>query len=303
MEIPGKLYKYMGFNINTLKWLVKNEVFYQNPQNFNDPLDCNPSIINNLEVGALDYLCEHLINVSRGEKSAEKEMNSLRYNYSEHGDITIKDSEAQKGYIWGVNLKIESLLFEEFTSNGVLSLTENWKSPLMWSHYADYHKGICIEYDIQNGTLNNSTAPFQVNYNGARGILTSDIYNWKISNSADAENRVREVFFLSKAPEWEYESEWRCVSGEVGVHFSAFPISAVYFGMQCEQPVVSTLVKLFDNIKPIDFYIVKPNRNSFDLYREDIDKEYIAAFPIQESPYQIFKDIGRPLSNPLKKSR
>lgn len=41
-------------------------------------------------------------------------------------------------------------LDSELGNEGVLTLSATWKSGLMWSHYADEHRGICIEYDTRD---------------------------------------------------------------------------------------------------------------------------------------------------------
>ena len=38
----------------------------------------------------------------------------------------------------------------------ILSLTHDRESKLMYSHYADSHKGICVEYEIELNNLENS---------------------------------------------------------------------------------------------------------------------------------------------------
>src|SRR5437879_3144630 len=34
------------------------------------------------------------------------------------------------------------------TNNGVLCLSRSWNHILMWSHYGDKHKGICLGFDV-----------------------------------------------------------------------------------------------------------------------------------------------------------
>ena len=37
---------------------------------------------------------------------------------------------------------------------GVLCFCEEWHNPLMWSHYADKHRGICLGFDVAEDFLN-----------------------------------------------------------------------------------------------------------------------------------------------------
>jgi len=34
------------------------------------------------------------------------------------------------------------------SETGLLCFSGNWTSPLLWGHYADSHKGICIGFDL-----------------------------------------------------------------------------------------------------------------------------------------------------------
>ena len=34
---------------------------------------------------------------------------------------------------------------------GILCFSLNWTSLLLWAHYADNHKGICLGFDLQDG--------------------------------------------------------------------------------------------------------------------------------------------------------
>ncbi|MDW9570209.1 DUF2971 domain-containing protein [Sinorhizobium meliloti] len=31
---------------------------------------------------------------------------------------------------------------------GIVCLSDNWQHPMMWSHYADRHRGICLAFDV-----------------------------------------------------------------------------------------------------------------------------------------------------------
>jgi hypothetical protein len=43
---------------------------------------------------------------------------------------------------------LEHTRLESFESYGVSCFSESWNSILMWSHYADRHKGICLGFDV-----------------------------------------------------------------------------------------------------------------------------------------------------------
>ena len=58
---PDKLYKYAAFNTYSLRLLSEGEAFYSNPKNFNDPLDCNPTINIDTDIKEIEALLSHMI--------------------------------------------------------------------------------------------------------------------------------------------------------------------------------------------------------------------------------------------------
>lgn len=103
----------------------------------------------------------------------------------------------------------------------------------MWSHYADEHRGICIEYDTRD---QNHPRLDQINYKAPRAVKTSDLWRWKARNDDKAKKRVIDTYFYSKSSEWRYEKEWRDVSEKSGVKGVPFRITALLFGLRWDFP-------------------------------------------------------------------
>src|SRR3546814_4067144 len=101
------------------------------------------------------------------------------------------------------------MLRHEVAKRGILSLAERWNCPLMWSHYAQQHEGVCLEFSTPENVARNL---LRVRYGADRSIPLSELYAWKVEHNADARERVLNLAFLSKAQAWEYEREWRILS-------------------------------------------------------------------------------------------
>lgn len=101
-----------------------------------------------------------------------------------------KDSDSE----WANNLTYEELAKSFFLFHGVISFTETRSNLLMWSHYADKHSGLVIEFDTNNKFFENAK---RVRYNNVRPPQI---------NSDD----IEELFFI-KSDEWIYEKEFRIV--------------------------------------------------------------------------------------------
>jgi hypothetical protein len=94
----------------------------------------------------------------------------------------------------------------------VCSFSETQYSIIMWSHYADQHRGFCIEYETE------SLPPEHL----LLRMLYPVIYSKKLFDGtkyyrAALENKQGfNILFptlaaLHKSPEWKYEKEWRLV--------------------------------------------------------------------------------------------
>ena len=47
-----------------------------------------------------------------------------------------------------------NFLKEEISSDkGIVSFSENWTNPLLWAHYADCHRGLCLGFDVSDSHL------------------------------------------------------------------------------------------------------------------------------------------------------
>lgn len=75
---------------------------------------------------------------------------------------------------------------------GLICFCEHWHNPLLWSHYADKHRGMCLGFDVDDRGLR------AVKYVGER----SDLKMPPNKESAD------ELLF-TKYRDWQYEEEWR----------------------------------------------------------------------------------------------
>lgn len=118
----------------------------------------------------------------------------------------------------------------------VVSLSTEYDNRLMWAHYANDHKGFCIEYDFN--TVKGSdicSCVFPVVYSRIRPK-----YLWRAAFSAKSqdEKAAFEALMLSlltKDDVWSYEREWRILvsAGRHGSEISAPPISCIYLGALC----------------------------------------------------------------------
>lgn len=84
-------------------------------------------------------------------------------------------------------------------NRGVLCFSKTWRSPVMWSHYADRHHGFCLGFDTQDQFLHN------VQYLPRRVVL-----DWERFELDDKyAQRSMDLFVSTKFSHWRYEKEVR----------------------------------------------------------------------------------------------
>lgn len=289
-EIPKYLYKYREFNENTLTMIHRSEAFYADPMTFNDPLDTKPTIqidADHDQHSLEEFFCKWLSGTPKDEE-AEKEAKSkifeLKYsarNYKHRNH----NSEAEY-YIALLKNELKVLLYKEISELGVFSLSEKWDSPLMWSHYAKQHHGLCFEYDMTN---HGYTIIQPVEYSGSRIIKISDLIDWKLKSSKPARQKILNASFFTKAPEWSYECEWRDINEGRGVTLSSkAKISSIYFGSRCNSAVIATVIMLYSALKnnSTKFYQISLSEDDFKLIPRAIDEKEIQRSAIQQSLYE-----------------
>ena len=167
--------------------------------------------------------------------------------------------------------------------------SETYKNNLMWAHYANSHKGICIEYDICKLTDKNLIKQFfPVHYLKRREMFASvEALMEHAEGNAELEAlRDAKGIFLSKSDVWKYEKEWRIchMNHELNKDkFKKIPfdcISAIYMGIRIEGKDIEKVKENLNNynnkqvrniIDRIKLYKMKmPSDNSYNLTSEEV---------------------------------
>lgn len=87
---------------------------------------------------------------------------------------------------------------------GLICFSDNWRSPVMWAHYADKHHGICLGFDLPDDPPKHR----RVDYNPKRLRFVLD--HTKRLGGLDA--TFIEAMCFTKASEWSYEREYRVLA-------------------------------------------------------------------------------------------
>jgi Protein of unknown function (DUF2971). len=226
-------------------------------------------------------------NRGAAESAIQTEIDRIAYFATDH-DGNQDPGAYDESFSYNLGEEIKRLLRQDLGLKGVLSLSENWNEPLMWSHYAAQHQGICIEYQTTGFEVKRLKA---VNYNASRSIRAHDLYLWKCRGDDRAESRVFETYFYAKAPQWTYEKEWRDISDTAGSNASHFDLTAIHFGMRTDYVWKWILAKALHLDKHIALYNVFADEKSFKLNRQEMDRDEIERRGIDKPAFRVFAEF------------
>lgn len=134
----------------------------------------------------------------------------------------------------------------------------------MWSHYANYHKGICLEFD-EDLLMDNYMRSFAVDYKQEQQKYAA-FYPDEVS-----EEHLK--VYYTKHQSWAYEKEvriiHRTIEGSNGNYpFNKKALTGIYFGSKCPNRTVFHYMRLcFENgFKHIKFYMMElANQGHYEL--------------------------------------
>lgn len=288
MKPPEKLYKYCSINPNSLRAIVRSQVFHPPPVQFNDPLDCNPSLELDISAHQLETLLRKML-ADEGilDGDIQHEIDKIAY-FTVDPELSDNGPAFDEAYSFQLGEEIKRFLRKDHGLKGVLALSERWDEPLMWSHYAAQHQGICIEYKTSGFPIERLKP---VNYNAPRALRAHDIFRWKCHGDAQAEQRVFDTYFYSKAPQWSYEVEWRDIADKAGVNPSHVELTAIHLGMRVDFVWKWLLVKALHRDKQVTLYEVDAEEKTFKLTRRVMSRDELERRGIDQPAFKVFGNI------------
>lgn len=238
MEHPEvkHLYKYYAYNENSLSVLINKKVWVPKPESFNDPFDCDSDFNPYAEEKALEALSRKTI-------------------------LTIDD--LNDVFAEGIrNAK------EKFTNSGIFTMSAVNDSILMWSHYADKHKGFCIGFDRKsNNALGKDERTKRIEYED----------DYPEVHLLDSNGKMNEYIFVdmffTKFKGWNYEAEWRIKCDE-GNTYMSLPsvISSITFGLKMSGHHKRTILNILAGQSGIKFRQAEKVEHQFKINIIDLPK-------------------------------
>lgn len=233
-------YKYKAWDKYARRIVTHQELYFASPKDFNDIFDCQAhGIMSN-------------------------------YQFAEKPFIITGDGKILK-------YSNPSALLDRATKRGVdtcgvCCFSKSYDSILMWSHYADYNRGICFRFDLEEIKLQ-------------QGLFADIVYvkNKPTYDYTDP-NEDKSKWFFYKNSVWKYEREIRGLifpphpiknQRYRKVNFPKEALKEIIFGANyTDKWIYDEVIDLckehgFSNVK---FYIMQPatNNNSYKLLKKPL---------------------------------
>lgn len=261
------LYKYRPINKNTIESLINNSLHFSSPSEFNDPFDTNIPVI--------------------FDGSSKEQIRDffLRDKYVVPGfvvqDVFSNENEVLRKKMVDLLNKNDSQHF--YRNASMCCFSKNNTNILMWSHYADSHKGIVLgfesyiyrkEDDIQYEYINfdDKKAPFITN---SKYPTQQAFPVWPVIYSENKPEEIRYceipydtmIKMLYKSPFWNYEEEMRIIFFNKFVNnniaFKKESLKEIIFGANSSENDICTIKKVAEK-----FY-----ENDIKYYKCEIDSK------------------------------
>lgn len=248
---PLHLFRYRGSETKHIESFERDEVYLSCPENFNDPTDCMAYVdpVRIIEgSGGLEF--DNPVEI-KDDKLYDEDEILLEY-------LSIANNALDT--ITQVRSRIKVACF-----------CDNIQSPLMWSHYAENHKGFALRYKVDEISLNECIdcekncfchrpghPLYPVLYNKKR----SDVSHYAMARAFAVNNGMTEdnipvplIPLIQKSVDWEYEKEWRLICHDLDRKYISIKPDALYLGNKIEYKVAEKLWEIAQD-KKIDVNIM-----------------------------------------------
>ncbi|MFM0385856.1 DUF2971 domain-containing protein [Paraburkholderia dipogonis] len=155
---------------------------------------------------------------------------------------------------------------------GVICFSDNWRSPVMWAHYGDKHKGLCLGFDVKGAD--------EVKYEPQRLQHKLDQRQPGVRVTAD----LMKIAMTTKFDEWRYEREWRVFKALTNRHpdgnyyqdFGDFiTLREVIIGSRCSL-TTSDIAKLIGDVdQSVTVIKARPGFQRFEIVPQRSVKPFV----------------------------
>jgi len=214
---PEQVFKFFSVNDNLEKTLKENYLWLSKPTDFNDPFDCN----------------DNLVSFNIKEKDIE---NFVKTHFPGRRQEKRKEIRLHKKQPESFKNALKSSLSDIIKEQGICCFSRTYKNILMWSHYADRHKGICIGFNPRKSKTINLI--LHVSYE--QDFRTVEYFSEK--------EEALMSMMITKSIDWQYEEEMRIIKDYNGrLPFEKECVQQIIFGCRTLDSDKKQIKELINN--------------------------------------------------------
>lgn len=229
--IPNTLHKYRNWrDENHRKILSDNELFLSSADLFNDPFDSSLPFQYDKKQLTEVYILKKLIQLER--------RNYPNFDYKKCLGIA-KEKILQNDFTSDEYWKNRNEEFQKWMTDkfGICCFSSKNDDLLMWSHYADSHKGLCVGFDSYQlfEATNGAIRKVQYSQNFPKVAMFHRGFEWL------------DPLINTKSKHWKYEDEYRIskiyAAREI-VNFNDSAIKEVVLGCKIDKNAREEIISI-----------------------------------------------------------
>ena len=238
-----RVYKYRGNFERDLKSLQNDQFWASSIGQLNDPCE-GLLITDEIEQQLYDF-CKLIQNQS-----------------------SVTNNEAANNLL----LQINNLINMKDKQLGIFSLSKVFDDELLWAHYADSHRGFCIEFDSNKLTsfyYENDIPILNIFYADSPPKLDfinlMNTLDAKDANTKTSSQQILQLMLGYKSKRWEYENEVRIISNTTeNQDYDFRAVTAIYFGLRMDESNIIEVMQTLQG-RGIKYFQMKLKSKSFKL--------------------------------------
>lgn len=233
--MPRIAYKYKAWDKFAKRIITRRELYFANPLTFNDIFDCQ----------ALGIVKDY-----------------------KFAGYPLRITEERKLQFYKVNpiVFLNDYMRQKIAEHGICCFSKSYDSILMWSHYADYNRGVCFKFDVD--IIESKISGLFENVTYVKKKPTYDFKN-------PEEDKSKWFFYKNRV--WKYEKEVRGLIFPPNitkdekyrkVKFPKDALKEIIFGANTDKHIYDEIICLCHKhgFSKVKFSFIKATTNS-DSYK------------------------------------
>ena len=216
------LFRYRMDNDFTLDEIKNNYIYFSDRNSLNDPFDSSPD----------------LIRFKEDRSNSKKYLDLFKDQLPSHIPSNLLDKYSENELIELTKSSIPKYL----NSFGIACFSMiPYVNMTLWAHYANNHRGICIQYLTEND---------EIFFKNLQVVKYFEKLNQIDFNPLENESNILDVFYMKDA-NWQYEKELRLVRFEKGkINLKSNSIRNIICGYKASEKFIESLKSIVKDYHP-----------------------------------------------------